>query len=140
MFRTHLDSPMPTCHVAGNMYWNRDLDGLQMISLVNSTAITAACELILSLGLKEVEVESDNKKAISLSVSELVPPWDARAVVLDIRHMAVEEQISFRWVSRIANRAAHEVAALARHSLLPCNWNVNPPLSLLSILCNERSM
>ncbi|KAI8534415.1 hypothetical protein RHMOL_Rhmol10G0087700 [Rhododendron molle] len=38
-------------------------------------AIRAACEMLLSLGLKEVEVESDNKQAIALSVSELVPPW-----------------------------------------------------------------
>ncbi|XP_058181438.1 uncharacterized protein LOC131299883 [Rhododendron vialii] len=50
-------------------------------------AIQAVCELAVSLGIKGVEMESDNEneKAISLSVSELVPPWDSRAVIMDIQ-------------------------------------------------------
>lgn len=28
---------MPTCHVAGDMYWNRDLDGPQMVGYVRAT-------------------------------------------------------------------------------------------------------
>lgn len=47
-------------------------------------AIRAACELVIGLGLKEVEVGSDNKQAIFLSVSELMPPWEIRALVVDI--------------------------------------------------------
>ncbi|KAH7853442.1 hypothetical protein Vadar_002449 [Vaccinium darrowii] len=102
-------------------------------------AIRAACEMVFSLGLKEVEVESDNKQAILLSVSESVPPWEVRAVVLDIRHLAVKGAISFRWTRREANKAAHEVAALALRNLLPCNWIVYPP-SLFSVLCKDVSL
>ncbi|KAI8550799.1 hypothetical protein RHMOL_Rhmol06G0135400 [Rhododendron molle] len=48
-------------------------------------AIRAAYEMLLRLGMKEVVVESVNKQAITLSVFELVPPWNVRALVLDIR-------------------------------------------------------
>lgn len=103
-------------------------------------AIRTACEMVISLGLKDVEVESDNRQAILLSVSESVPPWDVRAVVLDIRHLATKGSISFRWVRRQANKAAHEVAALALRNSLPRNWSVNPPLSLISVLCKDVSL
>ncbi|KAI8530759.1 hypothetical protein RHMOL_Rhmol11G0084200 [Rhododendron molle] len=84
--------------------------------------------------MKEVIVESDNKQAITLSVSEWVPPWDVRALVLDIRQYAKEGAFIFKWVRRSANKVAHEVAPLALHRLLPCNWISNPPLSLVSVL------
>ncbi|KAH7862425.1 hypothetical protein Vadar_004635 [Vaccinium darrowii] len=76
-------------------------------------AIRVACEMAKGMGLKEVEIESDNKQAISLNVSELVPPWNVSAVVMDIRHFAKEGNFLFRWVKRTANMVAHEVASLA---------------------------
>lgn len=97
-------------------------------------AIRAACEMLFRLGMKEVVVESDNKQAITLSVSELVPPWNVRALVLDIRQYAKEGAFLFKWVCRSANKVAHEVASLALRSSLPCNWISNPPLSLVSVL------
>ncbi|KAH7859991.1 hypothetical protein Vadar_007952 [Vaccinium darrowii] len=109
-------------------------------------AIRLACEMANGLGLKEVEIESDNKQAISLSVSKLVPPWQVCAVVHDIRHFAKEGKHLFRWVRRNANKVAHEVASLALkknipcNSLkknIPCNWVVNPPLSLVTLLKND---
>lgn len=103
-------------------------------------AIRTACEMIISLGLKEVEVESDNRQAILLSVSESVPPWDVRAVVLDNRHLATKGSISFRWIRREANKAAHEVATLALRNSLPSNWIACPPMSLLSVLRKEVSL
>ncbi|KAI8536475.1 hypothetical protein RHMOL_Rhmol10G0260000 [Rhododendron molle] len=99
-------------------------------------AIRAACEMLLSLGLKEVEVESDNKQAIALSVSELVPPWSVRALVMDIREFAKEGALILKWMRRLANKAAHEVASLALRNSLPCNWVFNPPTSLVTVLEN----
>lgn len=60
-------------------------------------AIRVACEMAKGLGLKEVEIESDNKQAITLNVSELVPPWNVNAVVQDIRHFAKEGKLLFNW-------------------------------------------
>lgn len=50
-------------------------------------AIREACLMMTALGRSEVEVESDNKEAIHLSVSELVPPWQVSTLVQDIRQM-----------------------------------------------------
>lgn len=91
----------------------------------------------IRLGLNGAEVESDNKSAILLSVSELVPPWESSAVVQDIRQFAELGSISFSWIRHAANKVAHEVAALAMRNSLPCNWTVFPHLSLFSILRNE---
>ncbi|XP_058202876.1 uncharacterized protein LOC131317335 [Rhododendron vialii] len=97
-------------------------------------AIRTACEMLLSLGLKEVEVEFDNKQAIALSVSELVPPWSVRALVMDIRDYDKEGALLLRWVRRSANKAAHKVASPALRKSLPCNWMFNPPASLVKVL------
>ncbi|KAH7853483.1 hypothetical protein Vadar_002984 [Vaccinium darrowii] len=63
------------------------MDGMAKSIRANSSldgelqAIRVACEMANGLGLKEVEIEFDKKQAISLSVSELVPPWKVNAVV-----------------------------------------------------------
>ncbi|KAI8551508.1 hypothetical protein RHMOL_Rhmol06G0192300 [Rhododendron molle] len=46
------------------------------------------CVLARDLDLLNVEIDSDCKQAISLSVSELVPLWEVLALVLDIRKLA----------------------------------------------------
>ncbi|KAI8566954.1 hypothetical protein RHMOL_Rhmol02G0083000 [Rhododendron molle] len=38
------------------------------------------------------------------------------------------------------NKVAHEIAALPKKNILPCNWFTFPPLSLFSILCNEEPL
>lgn len=85
-------------------------------------------------------MESDNKQAILLSVSELVPPWEVAAVVLDIRELARAGSIMLKWVRRTANRAAKAIAALAKNGNLPLNWVSCPPLSLLSIFDSESAL
>lgn len=42
------------------------------------------------LGLSNVEIESDSKQAISLSVFELVPPCEGLALVPEIRKLACD--------------------------------------------------
>lgn len=83
-------------------------------------AISVGCTMVLKLGIKGVVVEADSRQAI-LSVSEMVPPWEVCAEVMDIQHFAKEGDIRFRWVRREANKAAHEIAALARRNSLPSN-------------------
>lgn len=72
-------------------------------------------------GHKRSRSETDNKQAIVLVVSELVPPQEAMAVVLDICFLARLEDTSFSWVHRTANEVAHRVAALALKGDLPLN-------------------
>lgn len=103
-------------------------------------AIREACLMISALGMKEVSVESDNKQAILLSASELVPPWEASAVVLDIRELARMGGILFKWVRREANKAAQSIAALAKNGKLPLNWVSSPPFQLLSILNSDFAL
>ncbi|KAH7865092.1 hypothetical protein Vadar_002098 [Vaccinium darrowii] len=103
-------------------------------------AIREACLLMEALGLKGMEIESDNKEAIHLSVSELVPPWSVSALVLDIRFLARSNQLVLNWTPRSANKVAHMVAALASKGNLPCNWVSVHPSSLLHVLAADSVM
>ncbi|KAE9465841.1 hypothetical protein C3L33_02247, partial [Rhododendron williamsianum] len=50
-------------------------------------AIRRACYMVEGLKVSPVMIESDSRRAIELSVSELVPPWEVFEVVMDIRKM-----------------------------------------------------
>ncbi|KAI8544639.1 hypothetical protein RHMOL_Rhmol08G0312200 [Rhododendron molle] len=124
--------------------WNGKLiDGHVISATVSSSlqgellAIRLACGMASSMGLTEVEIESDNQLAIKLSASELVPPWEVEAVVQDIRFMKQSGGISFKWVKREANGLAHVVASKSLRRLLPRNWVANPPSFVASILLND---
>lgn len=82
-------------------------------------------------------MESNCKQAFLLSVSELVPPWDVAAIVLDIRDLAKASGIVFSWARQVANKAAHTVATSAKSGNLPCNWVACPPLFLLPIFASD---
>ncbi|XP_058185931.1 uncharacterized protein LOC131303156 [Rhododendron vialii] len=89
--------------------------------------------------LLDVSIESDCASLISLSVSELVPPWEVSALITDIRKIGAELELSFCWTPREGNEAAHWIAS-SRASTLGCNWVSTPPVPLLSILCNDASI
>ncbi|KAL7221129.1 hypothetical protein ACSBR1_023142 [Camellia fascicularis] len=57
--------------------------------------IRLACLFLQSLGLSNIQVESDNKEVIVLCVSELVPPWDYSAIIHDIQVLGLSLQASF---------------------------------------------
>lgn len=63
------------------------LDGLARPVFANSSlsgelgAIRTACHMLINSNIKGAMVEADNKLAITLSVSELVPPWEVSAEV-----------------------------------------------------------
>ncbi|KAI8551674.1 hypothetical protein RHMOL_Rhmol06G0204500 [Rhododendron molle] len=100
-------------------------------------AIRLACGMVKSLGIRRAIVESDNQMAIKLSVSELVPPWDVAAVVLDIRQLCEEEEIKCAWIKRSANGLAHSVAGQALKGLLLVNWVVSPSVAILSSVTRD---
>lgn len=85
------------------------------------------------LNLHSVHIESDNKDIISLSVSELDPPWECACIIQDIRVLVKDLNLFMSWVPRIVNRAAHWVASLVS-GLLPQNWVSVIPAELRNIL------
>ncbi|KAG5556475.1 hypothetical protein RHGRI_006921 [Rhododendron griersonianum] len=104
--------------------------------LAEASVLREACLFAKALNLSSVCIENDNAQLISLSVSELVPPWEVLAIISDIRLLAREEGLSFRWTPREGNEAAHWVASSQASSIGP-NWVVYPPEILYSILCKD---
>lgn len=96
-------------------------------------AIRKACGMMKELGMDRVEIESDKKLAIKLSVSELDPPWEIATIIWDIRQFREEMGVSFAWARRKANELAHLVATKALKELLPVSWVSSPPDSLFCI-------
>ncbi|KAI8009807.1 hypothetical protein LOK49_LG06G01744 [Camellia lanceoleosa] len=85
-------------------------------------AILTACAMCDTLNLSKVEIEGDNKRAIKLSVSEDVPPWECPTIFADIRAMAQQLVLTCRWCPRCANGAAHWAARARLGGHLPVNW------------------
>ncbi|KAL7220331.1 hypothetical protein ACSBR2_013250 [Camellia fascicularis] len=88
-------------------------------------AIRLACAFSQALGLSNVLVENDNKAVIELCVSELVPPWNCLAIMHDIKAMSSSSVISFSWVPREVNCAAHWLASVFLKGSLPLDWVKN---------------
>ncbi|XP_058208130.1 uncharacterized protein LOC131321141 [Rhododendron vialii] len=103
--------------------------------LAEASVLHEACLFAKALNLSSVCIENDNAQLISLSVSELVPPWEALAIICDICLLASELRLSFNWTPRIGNEAAHWIAS-SQASSLGLNWVVFPLAVLVSILCN----
>ncbi|KAF7152185.1 hypothetical protein RHSIM_Rhsim01G0064200 [Rhododendron simsii] len=80
--------------------------------------------------------ENDNAQLISLSVSELVSPWEALAIISDIRLLASKLRLSFYWTPQEGNEAAHWIAS-SQASSLGLDWVVSLLAVLFSILCND---
>ncbi|KAF7140294.1 hypothetical protein RHSIM_Rhsim06G0103400 [Rhododendron simsii] len=104
--------------------------------LAEASVLREACLFAKALNLSSVCIENDNVQLISLSVSELVPPWQALAIISDIRLLASELRLSFCWTPREGNEAAHWIAS-SKASSLGLDWVVSPPAVLFSILCND---
>ncbi|KAF7149208.1 hypothetical protein RHSIM_Rhsim03G0017000 [Rhododendron simsii] len=62
-----------------------------------ASVLREACLFAKALNLSSICIENDNAQLISLSVSELVPPWEALAIIFDIRLLASELRLSFCW-------------------------------------------
>lgn len=60
-------------------------------------------------------------------VSKLVPLWEVRTVVWDIRQFQAYFQLvsenNFAWIKREANGLAHVVATNALRGSIPVNWD-----------------
>ncbi|GKA89233.1 reverse transcriptase [Tanacetum coccineum] len=97
-------------------------------------AIRSACRLVVDYGWRNAIVESDSKLAISLASTKQVPPWNFAVIVDDIRRWASQQDISFSWVSRSCNVAAHVVAKMSFDSHDCFFWDVIFPEQITSIV------
>ncbi|KAF7148622.1 hypothetical protein RHSIM_Rhsim03G0019700 [Rhododendron simsii] len=100
-------------------------------------AIRKACFLARDMCAVPVTIESDNKTAILLSASELVPPWEVYPLIMDIRAVKKQRNLEFIWFKRSANKVAHRVASLAAKGKLSLDWVANSPASLVSLLLHD---
>lgn len=96
--------------------------------------IRLAYLFLQSLGLSNIQVESDNKEVIALCISKLVPPWDCSAIIHDIQVLKLTLHASFAWIPREANGVSHKLARAHLHGVLPFEWVVNPPVALSKLL------
>lgn len=74
-------------------------------------ALRKACLMGKALHLSGIQVENDNKHLITLCVFELVPPWECRVIIQDIKTLATGLHLFILWVPREANCAAHWMAS-----------------------------
>ncbi|GKF91711.1 ribonuclease H protein, partial [Tanacetum coccineum] len=100
-------------------------------------AICNACRLAVTYGWQNVVVESDSKVAISLACAQVDPPWSLSANVVDIKVRASQFGISFSWVKRDCNLAAHTVAKLAFRSYKNFVWNGSFPDVITSVVRSD---
>ncbi|KAI8551080.1 hypothetical protein RHMOL_Rhmol06G0157100 [Rhododendron molle] len=100
-------------------------------------AIRRACYMVEGLKVSPVTIELNSRRAIELSVSELVPPWEVFEVVMDIRKMIQQKNLKMEWVKRSGSKIAHQVAAWASKGQLHHAWISNPSVSLLSLLYSD---
>ncbi|GJT23888.1 ribonuclease H protein [Tanacetum coccineum] len=100
-------------------------------------AIRNACRLAVTNGWQNAVVESDSKVAISLACAQVDPPWSLSAIVVDIKVWASQSGISFSWVKRDCNLAAHQVAKLAFRSHENFVWNSSFPDVITSVVRSD---
>ncbi|CAL5339656.1 unnamed protein product [Camellia sinensis] len=81
-----------------------------------------------------VEIESDNRQIIQLSVAETVPPWELSALILDIRWLASQHQMAFSWTGCMNKKVAHWVATA---NSPPVSWVGVPPVPLRELLSSD---
>ncbi|KAI8553230.1 hypothetical protein RHMOL_Rhmol05G0000100 [Rhododendron molle] len=106
--------------------------------LVEASVFRDACLFAKALAISRVTIENDNAQLISLSVSELVPPWEALAFIANIKTLASEAELAFSWTPREGNEVAHSISS-SFGSSLDVNWMGFPPPGLSSILCDDVS-
>lgn len=111
---------------ASKGYANTVLQGEAMAARLAGTVLE-------ELQISNAIIESDNKMLIQLCSTENVPPWECNTIIEDIRSFASTIDLSFSWVSRKFNRAAHWVATQFLNDVIPRDWMFNPPPQLLQI-------
>lgn len=86
-----------------------------------STTLREACLMAKAMKLYYVQIESDNKKLISFSVSESDLPWSCACIIQDIRAFIRELNLIVSWIPRSANSVTHWVTSFIS-GWLPQNW------------------
>lgn len=101
--------------------------------------LRAAMQFALSLNLKQVIFESDNKQLIDDS-NHANMHKEVRGMIADIDSM-IDKLIhcSFNWVSRQGNLVAHLIASLATRGELQGNWMDCPPAAIQQALRHDSA-
>ncbi|GJY66125.1 ribonuclease H protein [Tanacetum coccineum] len=105
----------------------------QESSLRVALGVIARDSTAISQGWQNATIESDSKLAVSFASSEADPPWAVDAIVDDIKLWASQLALSFLWVNRNCNLAAHHVAKVAFSSHVNFVWDVTFPVEITSI-------
>lgn len=81
-------------------------------------------------------IESDCRRLIEeINSSSFVPSWDGVDIVLEIKRKAASSRgLSFVFVGRQSNRAAHWLASAQKSASLSAVWKSKLPLGLAAFL------
>lgn len=101
--------------------------------MCEAMALREACMMAKTMNLHSVQIESDNKELISLSVSELDHPWECACIIHAIRALVKDLNLIVSWIPTSVNRAVHRVASFVS-GWLPQNWVSIIPAELSHIL------
>nr|AFP55576.1 hypothetical protein [Rosa rugosa] len=109
-------------------------------------ALREAVCLAMDFTLGEVIISSDSKSLIQcLEMRSRAPDWRAATIVEQVRSLTDSRKVSWSWISRSANQAAHLVASLVHRGVCSSDWVQNPPplsvifcfLTVLPLLLDE---
>ncbi|KAM7465724.1 hypothetical protein LguiB_013286 [Lonicera macranthoides] len=102
--------------------------------MAEAIAIREACIVGACRNISGLVICSDSKFVISLISSDLDPPWDIEALVVDIRRFAVAFDFKFIFVRRYQNIIANSIVQAVLRDSLPCNSVSTVPSSIRRLL------
>ncbi|XP_012448836.1 uncharacterized protein LOC105772032 [Gossypium raimondii] len=102
-----------------------------------------ACEkalcFALDMGFRKVVLEGDSLKVIKKLNSNIVDRFVLSPISQHIQVLAGSfEEVTYLFVPREANKAAHELAMVGRNRKLPCFWVEEAPLSVIEAVESDR--
>ncbi|CAN6697192.1 unnamed protein product [Malus baccata var. baccata] len=104
-------------------------------------AIRTALECCVRLGYKSVAIESDAKNIIQMIRNETTPDCSLECTLGDIVTLARGlESVTFDFISRESNRAAHSVAKYVFLEGKECVWDHIGPDFLFNILAQDVNL
>jgi ribonuclease HI len=102
-------------------------------------ALVGGVKLALQLKLDHVIMESDSQELISALDNRIERGnWRIYPILIEFHRLrALLNNVSWRWISREANRAADAAAKLAKLRLCTEVWVNGPPTCLVSVLTSD---
>ncbi|KAL6140644.1 hypothetical protein ACLB2K_058942 [Fragaria x ananassa] len=108
-------------------------------AMAEANALLLGVDTALNLGLGKVCLRSDSLEVINnIKASSNHMDWRLFPIIEEIRKRSQRfGSITWEWIPREANQAAHVVASLAKSRLGLHRWASMPPPSLASVLRND---